>query len=524
MISLIPHIIEHSAEVYPDKEVFRFDDEGVTYAEFNTKMNQLAHTLASHGIKRGDRVGIYLHKSMESAVAVYGILQAGAAYVPLDPHMPVSRLKFILEDCEISHLISEKSKANNIAEAMPESGLDLVVGAGNIKDSVAVRSWNEVYAGPADQYESGAIDQDIAYIMYTSGSTGEPKGMVHTHASGLSYAKMAAEEYQLISADRLSNFPPLHFDQSTFDFFSGPLVGATTVIIPEEYMKFPASMSELIQDERLTVWYSVPFALISLALHGAIEEFDLSSLRWVLYGGEPFPPKHMRTLQLAWPNAEFSNVYGPAEVNQCTAYTIPLVAENDDTPIPIGQISPHCDGLIVDDDNSPVPDGEVGELLICTSAMMSGYWKRPDLNATCFYDKVGPGGIAKRYYRTGDLVRQAAGGEMEFLGRKDRQVKVRGFRIELDEIEAGLTAHRAIAEAAAYILGDGEEKFLEATVTYKNGHTVESQDLKKYMLGKVAKYAVPQSIRTIDTYPRTGSGKIDRRALQKMRKLESVAA
>ena len=170
------------------------------------------------------------------------------------------------------------------------------------------------------------------------GINGEPKGIMHTHASGLAYAKISSDVYGLTSADRLSNFPPIHFDQMTFDYFSGPLAGATTVIIPEEYMKFPASLSELVEDEKLTVWYSVPFALIQMLLHGALDEQDCSTLRWVIYGGEPFPPKHMHALQTLWPNATFSNSYGPAETNQVNAYHLPSIAADRVEPIPIGQI------------------------------------------------------------------------------------------------------------------------------------------------------------------------------------------
>ncbi len=169
---------------------------------------------------------------------------------------------------------------------------------------------------PDDVQRAG---DDPAYIMYTSGSTGDPKGIVHSHSSGLSYALMAARLYDLNPDDRLSNLPPLHFDQSVFDYFSGCAAGACTVIIPEAYAEqLPASLSELIQRERLTIWYSVPHALIQMLLHGVLGKRDLSALRCVLYGGEPFPPKYLTKLMAAWPEARFCNVYGPAEVNQCT--------------------------------------------------------------------------------------------------------------------------------------------------------------------------------------------------------------
>ncbi|MEM9775055.1 MAG: amino acid adenylation domain-containing protein [Chloroflexota bacterium] len=516
MINTLPQIIKKSVQDAPQQTAFKFDDNQLSYAELWSKMNQLARALQYNGVKRGDRVGIYLHKSLESMISVFGILQAGAAYVPIDPHLPLDRLAFILEDCGIQHLISQPSKSSNISTVADQTKLKCVIGAGNLHNVTTCLSWSDVYRLDNSEVKNRLMEQDIAYIMYTSGSTGTPKGIIHTHQSGLTYAQMAAAEYQLSADDRLSNFPPLHFDQSIFDIFSGTLAGATVVIIPEEYMKFPASLSELIEDEHLTIWYSVPFALIQLLLHGVLEERNLTSLRWVLYGGEPFPPKHMRGLQQAWTNARFSNVYGPAEVNQCTAFAIPPLAKDQNEPIPIGRIWPNADGLIVDEENKVVPTGEAGELLVRAPTMMQGYWNRPDLNTKAFFYDQHDGDVQHKYYRTGDLVQELPDGELLFLGRKDRQVKVRGYRIELDEIEAALADHEAVAEAASYIkLDSSENKTLEAAVTLKSGLQIDQMALRLHLQQKVPKYAIPEKIVILQDFPRTGSGKINRRELQK---------
>ena len=272
------------------------------------------------------------------------------------------------------------------------------------------------------------------------------------------------------------------------------------------------------EDEQLTIWYSVPFALIQLLLHGVLEERNLLSIRWVLYGGEPFPPKHMHGLQQVWPHATFSNVYGPAEVNQCTAYPIPLLAADHSEPIPIGRMWFNTDGIIVDHDDHIVEPGEVGELLVRAPTMMQGYWNRPDLNAQAYFYRQLEGCVAHKYYRTGDLVQELPDGELLFLGRKDRQVKVRGYRIELDEIEAGLVDHIAIAEAASYVLTDEEDnKKLEAAVILKSDLSVDQNTLKHHLQNKVPKYAIPEEIVFMNSFPRTGSGKINRRELQKLR-------
>ena len=435
MSFLLSQIIDQSAERFPEREAFRFYKEALTYSELVKCANSLAKTLQKQGVKPRDRVGIYMNKCIETPVAMYGIMKAGAVYVPLDPSAPVARLTYLIRDCGISHLITQESKKKTLAQIL-STGTDLQCAIGlRPQEELPMRCvpWDEVFEVPGETAPDVVImEQDLAYIIYTSGSTGIPKGIMHAHHSGLSYAKLAAQTYSVQPEDRLSNHSPLHFDMSTFDFFSGPLRGATTVIIPEEYMKLAASLSKLIEDERLTIWYSVPFALIQLLLRGVLPTRNLSSLRWVLFGGEPFPPKHLRTLMELMPQAVFSNVYGPAEVNQCTYYHLPPLPADSDESIPIGRIWDNTEGLIVDGTDQPVQPGVVGELLIRSSTMMRGYWNRPDLNARAFYRRSTFTNYEDVFYRTGDLVQRLEDGNLKFLGRKDRQVKIRGYRVELD--------------------------------------------------------------------------------------------
>jgi len=232
---------------------------------------------------------------------------------------------------------------------------------------------------------------------------------MHTHRSGLSFALWAAGEYGLRSEDRLSNHAPLHFDLSTFDLFAGARAGAATVIIPEVLTKFPANLSRLIEDERLTVWYSVPFALIQLLQRGGLDERDLCSLRWVLFAGEVFPTKHLRELMGRLSHARFSNLYGPTETNVCTYYHVDELPEGDE-PIPIGRPCANAEDLVIDEDGRPVPEGKVGELLIRGPLVMRGYWGRRDLTERGFYRLTAYGHLEDVFYRTGDLVQMAPNG------------------------------------------------------------------------------------------------------------------
>ena len=535
MMYLLPHILDRSAEQFPDHDAFRCEGKGLTYAELALRANGLAHWLVEHDVQRGDRVGIYLNKSLATAIAVYGIWQAGAAYVPLDPNAPVARTAYAINHCGIRHLITQKSKRSRLPDL-----LQAIAGENNASAAVGANGGSPLHyvVGIPDDFDLGPaivqcdwgsiplcdtppsvhlMERDLAYIMYTSGSTGTPKGIMHTHRSGLNYARMAADTYGLHQGDRLGNHSPLHFDMSTLDYFSGPLVGATTVIIPEAYTKMPASLSQLVQDEALTIWYSVPFALIQLLLRGVLAERDLSSLRWVLFGGEPYPAKYMYALMQQLPQARFSNVYGPAEINQCSYYNVPPLAPGElipETIAPIGKIWANTEERVLDEADEPVAPGDVGELVVRTPTMMVGYWQRPDLNEQAFYHCS----IANQtavFYRTGDLVQQQPDGNYQFVGRKDRQIKTRGYRIELDEVEAALVGHPHVEEAAAYAVPyEAGSHQIEAAVILKPNATLSEADLKHQAAARLPAYAVPQQIAIAATFPRTTSGKIDRRALQ----------
>ncbi len=356
----LPHLILNAAHRFPDKDAFRFNSSSFTYEELALRMDQLAYILRDFGVTKGDKVGVYLPRSLESSLAIYGIMQAGAAYVPLDPGAPESRIRYLIQDCGIRVLITHPSQKRKIQQLCSEAcGLTHVIGLPQALAPLPAISWEEIKNAPEGPPSYRVQEHDLAYIMYTSGSTGKPKGIMHTHHSGMSYAKLSADLYDLRPEDRLGTHSPLHFDISTMGYFTSPLAAATSVIISDAHTKLPASLSSLMEKERLTLWYSVPLALIQLLTRGVIEERDLSSLRWVLFGGEPFPPKHLRKLMESWPNATFCNVYGPAEVNQCTYYHLSTPPESDN-PIPLGNIWDNTEGLILGNEDEEVDPGRNG--------------------------------------------------------------------------------------------------------------------------------------------------------------------
>jgi len=516
VIYLLPHTILNAATRFPHREAFRSGAKSLTFNEIAVKINQLANLLHEIGIEKGDRIGIYLNRSIETAIAIHGIMNAGAVYVPLDPKAPLERTQFLINDCGIKILITNNSQRRNI-KSIAEFDLKLkaIVGvkeAGNITTFL----WEKLNDQPSEfTLPFPVLENDIAYIMYTSGSTGNPKGIMHTHKSGLAYARLSAELYQLNEQDRIGNHAPIYFDISTLGYFTAPLVGACSVIVTDAHTVLPTSLSELMVKEKLTVWYSVPLAMIQMLQSGTLQEKDMSALRWVLYGGEPFSPKYLRELMGIWSNAIFSNVYGPAEVNQCTFYNFPK-PPIDEEAIPLGGCWKNTEAVVLNENDEEIKIG-AGELCIRSATMMKGYWQQPELTEQSFYYKKNNTNTKDIFYRTGDLVRIDEQGILHFLGRKDHQVKIRGYRVELDSVEAMLVAHDAISEAAVFPVRKKEEALqIAAAVILQPSIAITPEKLILYLKEKLPIYAVPEMITIVESFPRTGSGKVKRSALKEI--------
>lgn len=514
MSPLIHHSVETHSQKSPQSTAFKCREDTLTYSSLREQAAQLANTLIAHGARKGDRVGIYMGKDITLPIATYGVLMAGCTYVPIDPTLPQKRIEFILNNCGIELLISHKSKKRILSQITDNesSQLKCIIGLNksSFRETTESLPWSKVKEASSESPRVSIDEEDLAYIMYTSGSTGTPKGLMHTHRSGLAYARNASQLYGVGCKDILGNHAPLHFDISTFEFLAGPYVGATSVLIPEEEMMFPASLANLIEREKLTFWYSVPLALIQLLTRGEAEEKDLTSLRWVLFAGEPFPPKFLRELMALLPQAQFSNIYGPAEVNQCTYYNIPRDFDFSQEAIPIGKVWANDKGLILDENDALAPQNSIGELAIHTSTMMADYWQCPELSSKAFYyDEQ-----SRRYYRTGDLVRETEDGLLHFIGRKDRQIKIRGYRLELGEVESALTACELVEEAAVIAKrNERDENELVAKVTVRDGSVFDRATVLAQIKKTLPHYGVPQDIQIIQKFPRTSSGKIDRKRL-----------
>jgi len=365
MIKTLPEIITSGAEALPGQVAFKCGQKSETFESMKTKMNQLSNILEQLGVKKGDRVGIYMNRVIESAVAVYGIMNAGAVFVPIDPSSPVSRILGILEDCDIQVVISTISQKSNFPEILKEnSTLQAVIGFEAEELPIRSIAWENVYQQDPTLPDISISENDLAYIIFTSGTTGKPKGIMHTHKSGMSYARLSAQLYDVKPEDVIGNVSPLHFDQSTFGYFSTPWAKATAILVTDGHLAMMGSFSRMIEDEGITILYAVPLVFTQLLEMNLVRAFK--KLKWIMYGGEPFPPKKLNELMARLPHVKISNVYGPAEVNQCTFKTITEPVDENQS-VPLGEVWSETEVKIVDDLDREVPKGGTGELLVTSS-------------------------------------------------------------------------------------------------------------------------------------------------------------
>ena len=512
MINTLPDIIKVAVDKQADHVAFKCREQSETFGSLFLKMHQLSHCLATLGVKKGDRVGIYLHRSIESAVAVYGIMNCGAAFVPLDPSAPARRTQGILQDCDIQVLISsdlEKASLENLLEL--DTPLHSLVGVDHQFSGIESVAWAEIFNSGNRTYDTKIREDDLAYIMFTSGTTGKPKGIMHTHYSGLNYARLSADLYNVSNQDVIGSVSPLFFDQSTFGYFSSPYAGATAILISDGHLAMLGSLAKLIEEEKMTIVYAVPLVFIQLLDLNLIGNFE--HLEWIMYGGEPFPPKKLNELMRRLPHVTISNVYGPAEVNQCTYKHINAPVD-ENRSVPLGEVWSETTIKIIDEMDQEVRKGDPGELLVASSTMMQGYWKRPDLNENAFYIAHQDKNEVK-YYRTGDLVLINDDDELVFSGRKDRQAKIRGYRVELREIENSLSLVEGIKSCAVYIVDHQGEKILCAAYTIDKPYVYTPEQLRQQLQPTVPKYSIPSHYFVMEELPRAKSGKVDYTKLEK---------
>ena len=491
-------LLAHAALYWPDALAVKGPDGAVTYQKLDAEANRFAAQLEKLNVQPGDRVGIWLEKSTRAVAAMQGILRNRGVYVPLDPLSPAARVGIIAQDCEMHVIITTQKRAKALSafldRFLPNTYLCLDE-ENSSPDLVTLRG-----NGQSSLIRSEPKSEDMAYILYTSGSTGTPKGVCISHGNALAFIEWALATFDITAEDRLANHAPFHFDLSVFDLYAAFSSGASVFLFPENIAYLPPRLVELIAKEQITIWYSVPSVLVLMIEHANLLHLSFPALRCILYAGEPFPFKHVCSL-FEWTRGtcRLFNLYGPTETNVCTFYEITELPTDEHMSIPIGQAS--CNNVVwaQKDDGTVVHVGEEGELLVSGPTVMIGYWGKPPLE--------------KQVYATGDIVRLLADGNYLYIGRRDHMVKIRGYRVELGEIEIVLSHHPAISEVAVLVIETGIDAHLVAFITCAHVPPPSLLDIKRYCAQRLPHYMIVDNLILLHEIPRTKNGKIDRRAL-----------
>ncbi|MEA3106636.1 MAG: hypothetical protein QOI88_1241 [Gammaproteobacteria bacterium] len=472
-------------------------DQSLTFAELDERSTRIAGYLQSHGVGRGDRVGLFSQRSVDAVAALLGVLKAGAAYVPFDPAYPAKLLRFMYDDCTPALMLVDPS--------LLAMGTDpFWAGAGH--DLHAASRGAEMPHRSAALPETGP--EDLAYVMYTSGSTGHPKGVLIPHRGVVRlvvdnpFAAMGPNEVHLLLA-------PLAFDASTFEIWGALLNGAKLAVVTAPYPSLDDVAEAISRFGVSTLWLTA--GLFHLMVDHRLK--GLTPLRQLIAGGDVLSPSHIAKAQAALPECRLINGYGPTENTTFTCcYAIPR--ELPPGPISIGTPIAHTTVHILDDAGRPVADGQDGELYTGGDGLALGYLNRDELTAERFVANPFDPSAAARLYRTGDRVRRRTDGNLEFLGRVDRQVKINGKRVELDEIEACLRGCPLVEDAAVTSsIDDNGPRKVHAYVKLRGGASGGPAELRHFLKQEAADYMMPATWTLMDALPLSPTGKVDRSKL-----------
>ena len=524
-VYLLHHTLTEGVIRFPDKPVVVERDRDITYSQLFRSAGALARTLRSRGVSAGVLVGLYLPKSIESVIAMFGVLMCGGAYVPIDPKAPGSRVRTIISNCRIPILIAsdtllkrnfpDKGELNDL-ECLVVTGVpEAREPDGRTPNTVL---WQEALDNePLNSDAWIGSDCNTAYILHTSGSTGEPKGVIISHLNALTFVRTAIESFDLTASDRFACHAPLHFDLTVFDIYVSISLGATLILIPDNLSVFPLKLSEYIRNERVTVWNSVSSVLSMIADKGCHGDQRFEDIRLVVFSGEVLPVKYLLKLKDYMANAVFCSIYGQTEANSSTCYVVDSIPQDPQWKIPVGKPLPNFEVFLLDEKGEEVLEpGREGEIYVKGSTVALGYFRNPGLTSDKFPEDPRLPGSAARVYKTGDMAVYDENSDLVFIGRRDNMVKVRGHRVELGEIEQCLGSHSDVRLAIAVAVPD--ENFTNrifSFVSFQDGTTVEPEHLAGFCARSLPPYMVPENVWVVEKFPLTPNDKIDRKYLTK---------
>jgi long-chain acyl-CoA synthetase len=509
---LLNDFLTQSAITHPEKVALVAGDTRLSFAELDNRSDRLARYLVASGIKRRDRICIMAENRPEAVLAIFAVLKAGGCFVMLHPSTKAKRLSYILNHCEARALVVESSRLAKAEEALSTSPSVscLVVAGGDahpVSTRVTVASFDEALAHAIDtQPLPRVIDVDLAALIYTSGSTGEPKGITLTHHNMVAAATSITQYIGNTGDGVIINALPLSFDYGLYQVIMGFRTGARVIL--ERSFLYPYAVIQRMAAEGVTGLPGVPTMFALLLQFKTLEQFDLSSLRYITNTGAPLPPEHIRRLQEIFPGVKIFSMYGLTECKR-VSYLDP--DEIGRRPRSVGKAMPNLETMIVDEDGTPVKPGQVGQLIVRGASIMQGYW-RADQDAE---QVIRQGDYPEdRWLYTGDLFYQDGEGYLYFVGRADDMIKSRGQRVSPKEIEDVLYELDGVVEAAVVGVDDQilGKAIVACVVPHRNTQLTQEQ-VRIHCAQRLEDFKIPQQVRVFDRLPVTSTGKISRREI-----------
>ena len=522
-VTRLQDYVTREAERRPDAIALVDDEQAVAYQVMERRSNQLARLLLEGGCQPGDRVGLLLPKSADAVIGMLAVLKAGGLYVPVDPESPASRIEKIMLAAECRYILAGAAATSLLERLMPmmaaetRPGLIWMNGDAPSGDEITPRFTKADASTLDDEPLAAALQPDAgpAHLLFTSGSTGIPKGVIVTHANVIAFVDWAKAYFGINEHDRVSCHSPLHFDLSTFDLYGAFAAGAEVHLVTPKLNLFPKKLIGFMRDRRLTQWFSVPSVLTYLTRFDAVENGDFPEMKRLIWCGEVFPTQPLISWMEKLPHVTFTNLYGPTEATIASSYyTVPAIPDGPNASVPIGQACGGEEMLILGDNQQPLPKGETGDIWIAGAGITDGYWRDDAKTEAAFQLYVTPSAATGRMYRTGDLGYVGEDDQIHFVGRADTQIKSRGHRIELGEIETALNSLPEVGQVAVVAI---EIEFGSYNICCAfapaDGHDPSPQEIKKRLSALVPRYMLPVQWQKMTTMPSNANGKIDRVAL-----------
>ena len=502
---LLHHLFETTVARVPDKVAMVTGAKRHTYGELGPLAARLAASLQRLGVKRGDRVIVFADNGVEAVVAIYAVLKAGAVFVPVNPVTKSAHLAHLLNDCRATGVVSTQALRGAWEPALERSPSVLACLVSDLPETEAggrIHSYEKATLGPADELRPVlTIDQDLASILYTSGSTGEPKGVMLTHLNMVSAARSVNRYLGMTGEDVILCALPLAFGYGLYQILMGFMLGATVVL--ERSFSFPVRTLQIMAKERVTVFPGVPtmFSMI-IGLHD-LADFDLRPLRIITNAAAALSERHIRELRARFPRAALFSMYG---LTECKRVTYLPPDQLDIRPTSVGRGIPNQELWLVDEKGERLPNGSTGELVIRGSHVMRGYWEKPEETAQRLKPGPNPGEMV---LYSGDVFRSDEEGFLYFVSRKDHIIKSRGEKVSPNEVENVLYALDGVQDAA--VIGVPDEilgQAIKAFVVLRPGCSLDERELLRHCQAELEAFRVPKYIAIVPELPRTGTGKI----------------